>query len=56
MHVGAVREDPRGKINRGGEVEHIFSIRAGDFIRIVRSENREKAEAARDKLIRERGL
>jgi hypothetical protein len=56
--IGQVYEDPRGKIGRTGKREHVFTVRAGRWVRGAGEEvrtfrywTREEAETAREELV-----
>ena len=53
MTIGNVYADPRGKIQRDGQREHIFNVRDGQFVAVMRYPSRADAERARDKIIKE---
>lgn len=48
MTFGPVYRDPKGKVNRAGEQEHCFIVRRGCFVDIMRYENEDKANEARE--------
>lgn len=50
MTIGNVYRDPKGKTNRAGEQEHCFIVRRGSFVDIMRYENEDKANVAREEM------
>jgi hypothetical protein len=52
MTVGNVYPDPRGKVQRDGQREHIFNVRHAEFVTVMRYPTRTDAERAREQILK----